>query len=517
VDNSLTRRLWTHLQGSPEKTTYLLTRAFFLRGIGALYAVSFFILVRQGDALIGSGGLLPVPRFLDRVHTHLGEDAFFRVPTLFWLDASDATLHLAAYGGLGLSMVVVLGFANAPILLALWALTLSFVNVGQQFWGFGWENYLVELGFLAIFLCPAWTVHPIPEDKPVNPFVVWLLRWVLFRMMLGAGLIKLRGDPCWTELTCLETFYETQPNPHPLSWVWHQAPRWFLTSGVLLNHVVELVGPFLLFGPRRLRHAGGGLMIGFQILLILGGNLAFLNWLTIVNAIACFDDTLLRRIVPHGIGNVAWQRGMQPTPRTVAARVHAALVGAVALGVAYLSIAPVANLLSENQAMNRTHDPMRWVNSYGMFGSISDERLEVIIVGTLDDPSRPDATWREYVFPCKPGPPERAPCIVTPYHHRLDWQVWFTPLTRSYDPWLVHFLYKLLIADPLVLDRLAVDPFDGQRPKALRVDLYRYQFAEAHQSQWWNREWVETFIPPLTLQNPRLIETLEASGFVNQP
>lgn len=258
-------------------------------------------------------------------------------------------------------------------------------------------------------------------------------------------------------------------------------------------------------------------MIAFQLLLILGGNLAFLNWLTIVNAMACFDDTLLRRLVPRGIGDAAWQQGMQSTPRDTAAQGHAALVGLLALGVAYLSIAPVANLLSPNQAMNRTHDPMRLVNSYGMFGSISDQRLEVILVGTLDDPSQPDAEWREYVFPCKPGPIERAPCIVTPYHHRLDWQVWFTPLTRSVDPWLVHVLYKLLIADPVLLARLAEDPFNGQRPNAIRVDIYRYQFAEAHQPEWWEREWVETFIPPLTLQNPRLIETLEASGLANPP
>ena len=358
-------RLWTLLQGSPEKTTYLLTRTFFLRGLGAVYAVAFFVTARQLDALIGSRGLLPVPRYLRRVAEHLGDDAVTTLPTLFWLDGSDTSLHLAAWCGIALSAVVVAGYANAPMLFALWALYLSFLNVGQQFWGYGWENYLVEIGFLAIFLCPAVTPKPIPKDKPVNPVVIWLLRWVLFRMMLGAGLIKLRGDPCWTELTCLETFYETQPNPHPLSWYWHAAPRWLLASGVVLNHAVELIGPFLLFGPRRVRHVGGSLMILFQVLLIAGGNLAFLNWLTIVNAIACFDDTLLRRFVPRSIRDVAWQRAMLSPPRDAAAIAHKVVIGCLAIGVGTLSIAPMSNLLSANQIMNTTHDPLRLVNSYG--------------------------------------------------------------------------------------------------------------------------------------------------------
>jgi len=508
--------LWRVLQGTPEKTTYLLTRTFFLRGLGAIYGVAFFILARQLDALLGSGGLLPAQRFLDRVSTHLGEEALTTVPTLFWLDASDVTLHIAAWCGIVLSAAVAAGYANALMLFVLWALYLSFLNIGQQFWGYGWENYLVELGFLAIFLCPLLTTKPLPENHPTHPVVIWLLRWVLFRMMLGAGLIKLRGDPCWLELTCLETFYETQPNPHPLAWFWHQAPSWLLASGVILNHVVELIAPFLLFGPRRVRHVGGGLMIGFQVLLIVGGNLAFLNWLTIVNALACFDDSLLRRVLPKPLRDSAWQRAMYTPPADTRKRARDVIVGILALGVAILSIAPIANLASSDQRMNTTHDPLRLVNSYGMFGSISEIRLEAVVRGTLDEPG-PDAEWQEYVFPCKPGPVTQRPCLVTPYHHRLDWQIWFTPLTQRQDPWLVHFLYKLLIADPVILDQLADDPFRGERPRAVRVDFYQYRFAAPDTPDWWEREHKKTFIGPLTLDNERLIDVLRDWDFDVQP
>jgi len=511
------QRLWAFLQGSPEKPTYWLTRSFFLRGLGAIYTVAFLIIVNQLDGLIGSRGLLPVPRFLGYVGERFGDESFTTLPTLFWLGASDGALFGAAWLGLGLSVMVAVGFSNAPIMFALWAIYLSFLSVGQQFWSFGWETYLVELGFLAIFLCPAIKPLPLPEDKPVNPVVIWLIRWVLFRMMLGAGLIKLRGDPCWTELSCLETFYETQPNPHPLAWFWHNSPTWLLTSGVVLNHVVEIIGPFLLFGPRRVRHVGGGLMILFQVLLIGGGNLAFLNWLTIVNAIACFDDTLLRRFVPKSIRDNAWQKAMAKRPEDYSQKGHMVVVGLLAAGVAWLSISPVANLMSPNQVMNTTYDPLRLVNTYGMFGSISEERLEAVIEGTMDDPSDPKAEWREYVFHCKPGPVDRPPCTVTPYHYRLDWQVWFTPLTRSKDPWFVHFLYKLLVADTRILGLLATDPFDGKRPRAVRVDFYLYSFADEDSPDWWVREYRGPFVSPLTLDNAEMIGRLHNWGFELDP
>ena len=75
--------------------------------------------------------------------------------------------------------------------------------------------------------------------------------------MLGAGLIKLRGDPCWRDLTCLFYHYETQPIPNPLSRTLHFMPRWFHRAGVLFNHLTELVAPWFVFGPRRARHVAG--------------------------------------------------------------------------------------------------------------------------------------------------------------------------------------------------------------------------------------------------------------------
>jgi len=266
--------------------SYWLTRFVFLRLLGLVYTVAFLIVVLQWHPLLGSDGLLPAAPFLDAVRAEEGRGSgvFLRLPTIFWLDGSDEAFRAGGWIGLGLSLLVLGGLANAPILFVLWLLYMSFVHVGQIFYGYGWEILLLETGFLAIFLAPLGNPRPFAKRSPPSPVVIVLLRWLVFRLMFGAGLIKLRGDPCWRDLTCLVFHYETQPNPNPLSWYFHQAPVWFHKLEVLFNHLVELVVPFFVFGPRRPRLAAGALVVVFQVLLILSGNLSFLNWLTIAVA-----------------------------------------------------------------------------------------------------------------------------------------------------------------------------------------------------------------------------------------
>jgi hypothetical protein len=167
--------------------------------------------------------------------------------------------------------------------------------------------------------------------------------------MLGAGLIKLRGDPCWTDLTCLDFHFETQPNPNPMSWVLHHAPRPMLRAGVAFNHFVELVAPFFAFGPRRARHFAGVMFVAFQGFLIVSGNLSFLNWLTIVPALACFDDGLFARLLPRRIRE-RYARDPEASP-TRAVRVVTWIYAAM---VAWLSFPVVSNLLGvRGQSMKR--------------------------------------------------------------------------------------------------------------------------------------------------------------------
>ena len=495
------------------RPTYWLTRFAVLRLLGLVYLVAFLVFCQQGLPLIGSDGLLPAADYLRRVAAHAGSrlDGFRLLPSIFWLDVSDRALTAAGWCGAALSLLVVGGFANAIVMATLWVLYLSIVHVGQLWYGYGWETQLCETGFLAIFLCPLLDGRPFPRRPPPR-VVIWLLRWLTFRVMFGAGLIKLRGDPCWRDLTCLAFHYETQPIPSPLSRWFHFAPVWFQKAGVLFNHLAELVAPWFVFWPRIARHVAGAILLAFQGMLILSGNLSFLNWLTIVSILGCFDDGLLRHVLPRRL--VA--RGERAAADAVPSRGMYVAALAYAAVVVVLSVAPVENLMSSRQAMNTSFDALDLVNTYGAFGSVGRARPEIVFEGTRDEVIGPDTAWEEYEFPCKPGDPMRRPCLISPYHYRLDWQIWFAAMSSPQQyPWTVHLVWKLLHADPGVRRLLAKDPFGDIPPRWVRARLYRYEFAPPDDpaGAWWHRHLVRDWLPPLRADDPALLRFMREHGW----
>ncbi|MGH7151767.1 MAG: lipase maturation factor family protein, partial [Planctomycetota bacterium] len=381
----------------PRGGEHWLTRFVVLRLLGLVYFFAFLSLANQVLPLIGSRGLLPAGRYLEAVREQAGGSAWAELPSLLWLSHSDATLQTLAWVGVGLSVPLLAGFANALLLAALWVLYLSFVHVGQVWYGYGWEIQLLETGFLAIFLCPLLDPRPFPRRPP--PFAVLLcLRWLIVRIMLGAGLIKIRGDPCWRDLTRLLSHYETQPIPNPLSRVLHFLPPWLHRVECLWNHLVELVAPWFAFGPFAARRNAAFLFLAFQILLILSDNLSFLNHLTIVTAPACLDDGVWRRLLPRRLVAAA-DRARPSRAQGVVAVLLAVLVGV-------LSYWPVRNLLSSRQAMNTSFNQLHLVNTYGAFGSVGRERDEIVLEGTEEESIGPDTRWRSYEFKAKPTDPD---------------------------------------------------------------------------------------------------------------
>jgi hypothetical protein len=365
----------------------------------------------------------------------------------------------------------------------------------------------------------------------------------VFRIMLGAGLIKLRGDACWTELTCLDYHFETQPIPNPLSPLFHDLPHGVLAFGVGFNHAVELIAPFFVFGPRRLRLIAGLLMLGFQGVLILSGNLAFLNWLTVVPILACFDDDAILRVLPRRLRE--WVRARLPaaiardnlwlsiaigvsiiplaiwppvffvlvlgaTGLAIAKRVdwHQLVIGVFAALVIVKSWPVLDNLTGKRQAMNRSFDALALVNTYGAFGSVGDKRYEIVIEGTLsDDPDTGE--WRAYELPCKPGDVTRRPCILGPYHRRLDWLIWFSAMYEApRDPWIVHLAWKLLDGDKTIRE-LMIDPFDGTPPKWVRIRRFLYHLQPYSADTWWTRELVDdAWLQPINKESEGFAEVL---------
>jgi uncharacterized membrane protein YphA (DoxX/SURF4 family) len=501
------RRVWRVLDGPPGPRGYWLVRFAILRLLGLVYAVAFATAVFQLVALVGEDGLLPAEVFLDRVREQYG---FFELPTIFFVDCSDAMLLGVSVVGLVVAIAVMLGLENAGAMLVLWILYMSIDHVGQRWYSFGWESQLLETGFLAVFLCPLTGWRPLSRDHPPSLVVVWLMRWLSFRIMLGAGLIKLRGDACWTELTCLDYHFETQPVPSPLSWLFHFAPQWMRHGGVAFNHVVELGAPWLIVLGRRPRLVAGVLMVVFQLTLIASGNLSFLNWLTIVPCLACFDDAFLRRLLP-----ARWIPDRDPAARPgQAVRV---VSWVLAVMIAWLSIDVVLNLAGRRQSMNRSYDPLHLVNTYGAFGSVGQTRPELVIEGSNDG-----ETWKAYEFPCKPGDPSRRPCLITPYHYRLDWLMWFAAMEAEAtgrlqrEAWVLQLVHHLLRADPETLGLLAHDPFDGKPPALVRVRLFQYRFAPPGAEDWWTREEVGTLIRPVAVDDAALQSALDELGLIER-
>ncbi|MBT0993753.1 lipase maturation factor family protein [Cellulomonas sp. DKR-3] len=451
---------------------YTVGRAVAQHGVAAVYAIAFVVVLRQFRPLLGERGLLPVPRFVERV-------PWRRSPSLFQWRYSDRLLVGVGWAGLVVALALVVGLPQqgppwAPMVafLVLWALYLSVVNVGQVFYGFGWESLLLEAGFLVAFLGSDEVAPPLP--------VLVLLWWLVLRLELGAGLIKWRGDPAWRDLTALYYHHETQPMPGPASRLFHLLPRPLHRVEVAANHVAQLVVPFFLLVPGTVASTAAGVLVVTQLWLVLSGNFAWLNWLTIVLACAAIDDRAWGVLL--GI-DVAPASGTGPPWFVV-------LVLAASALCVVLSWWPARNLVSRRQLMNASFNVWHLVNAYGAFGSITRQRTEVVVEGTLDrDPAQ--ATWREYELHGKPGDVRRLPRQFAPYHLRLDWGMWFLGLGSSAQlGWFVPFLGRLLEADAPTLRLLRVDPFDGAPPRWVRAHLYRYRFARPDERRATGQRWV---------------------------
>ncbi|OBH27799.1 hypothetical protein A5692_23885 [Mycobacterium sp. E342] len=465
---------------------YWLGRLVLERGVAVVYLLAFVAAAAQFRALIGEHGLQPIPRFLAR-------QSFWRAPSVFHLRYSDRLFAAVSWFGAAVAAAIVAGGADAVPLwaamlmwLTLWVLYLSIVNVGQTWYAFGWESLLLETGFLMIFLGNNHVAPPL--------LTLWMARLLLFRVEFGAGLIKMRGDPCWRDLTCLYYHHETQPMPGPLSWFFHHLPKPLHRIEVAGNHFSQLVVPFGLFAPQPVASIAAAIIVVTQLWLVASGNFAWLNWVTILLACSAIDDSAVSALF-----GLAGHAAPSATPLW-----FVPLVIAFAAAVLFMSYWPVRNMLSPRQRMNMSFNSFHLVNTYGAFGSIGRVRREVVIEGT-DDAHLTDRTaWKEYEFKGKPGAVRRLPRQWAPYHLRLDWLMWFAAISPAYaQPWLTPFLQRLLRNDRPTLRLLRHNPFPDSPPRYVRALLYEYRFttpAELRRERaWWHRTLIGGYVRPMAL------------------
>ena len=479
-----TRLFWGNDVRPP---TYFTARDLFLRSLGTIYLIAFVSLWLQVDGLVGDQGILPVASHLRFAREQLGGDSYLLLPTLCWFSSSNAFLHFLSGAGAVVAVVLMAGLAPVLSLVLLFVFYLSLTIAGQTFLSFQWDILLLETGFLAIFFAPLrWRMKP-DSDGSVSRPGLFLLKLLLFKLMLMSGVVKLTsGDESWWNLTALDFHYWTQPLPTPLGWWSDQHPEWFKKFSVAFCLVVEIVVPFFIWAPRRLRHLAAVLLIGLQFAIAATGNYCFFNLLTIALCLLLFDDTIWRRMVGTARCAVRGPRSARALPIPAIA----VLILTLPFNAMFLISAfkPRIEWPRPIAALYGYVEPFRIVNGYGLFRVMTKSRGEIIIEGSADG-----IDWLPYEFYWKPGDPNRAPPWVAPHQPRLDWQMWFAALgTYRHNPWFVNLLERLLRDAPDVTALLAHNPFPSAPPRFVRARFFNYRFttSDEHRSTgaFWKRE-----------------------------
>ncbi|MFI4869860.1 MAG: lipase maturation factor family protein, partial [Steroidobacterales bacterium] len=461
----------------------------FLRLFGLVYLAAFVSFAVQAQGLIGSHGIMPLAELVDAVAYRLGPERFFLAPMVFWLNDGDAAVQAVCWAGAALSLLLVANLLPRLSLFLLYALYLSLFYAGQVFMNFQWDTFLLEAGFTALLL----SVATAPG--------IWLSRWLLFRFMFMSGAVKLlSGDPNWWNLSALSYHFLTQPLPTPLGWYAAQLPLGvlkFLTGGTF---VVELILPFWIFCPRRLRFFAAFGILVLQSCILLTGNYNWFNLQTMLLGLLLFDDAALQKILPRRLILLLPVRAEQKAPR----RAVTVIVGALALLIVFCSLVQMDVRFGGRppamaQAVDRVIEPLHIVSGYGLFAVMTTERDEIVIEGSYDG-----VEWSEYEFRYKPGDISRRPPWNIPHQPRLDWQMWFAALE---DPrrlrWFPRFLQAVLENKPAVMALMERNPFPNKPPVYVRAQFYEYSYSsneEKAKGLWWSRRLLGLYFPVVHLK-----------------
>ena len=493
---------------------YVLSRWVFLRGLGIIYLTAFGSLAVQILGLVGSDGILPLPDYLTSAYQQLDSRAYHLLPTLCWFNKSDSMLLFLCWGGVGLSVMLICGLAQVPVLALLWGFYLSLVVAGQVFLNFQWDTLLLETGLLAVFYAPLQCFPNPSVERAPAPVARWMIWFLLFKLMFLSGITKLLShDETWANWTALYFHYETQPLPTGAAWYVHHLPSWFHRFSCGVMYFIEIGCPFLIFVPARLRmvrRVAALLIIGFQLSIIATGNYGFFNWLTIVLCFSLLDDTFWLCGLPLRLQGVFSDRPDR-LPETWFRRIVVAALAATLLPLSGLMIyremqttRPAAGQARElpgwcNQLASWIR-PYRSMNGYGLFRVMTTERRELVLEASHDGQQ-----WEEYSFRWKPGAVDQRPGLVAPHMPRLDWQMWFAALQRrGFPAWMRPFIQHLLEGTPEVKSLLA-GPFWGDTPpRSIRLVRYDYRFARPDDGDnagaWWIRSQRTQLTPAISLE-----------------
>jgi predicted DCC family thiol-disulfide oxidoreductase YuxK len=511
--STITRLFWGKDVRPP---TYFWAQRWFLRALGVIYLIAFVSLWVQVDGLVGSDGMSPVNQFLPAAHAQIGRQAYTVLPTLCWLNSSNTSLHFLCGGGVLFALLLIFGIAPAVSLFALFAFYLSLSIAGQVFFNFQWDVLLLETGFLSIFLAPwrllprelLWWPGSSPRAKaPVSRAGLFLLKLLLFKLMLMSGVVKLTsGDDCWWNLTALDYHYWSQPLPTLFAWWADKSPEWFKHFSVAFCLVVEIIVPFFIWAPRRLRLITAGLLIFLQLAIAITGNYCFFNLLTIALCLLLIDDSVVGTDRRAGRDQRIGAPGRHALPdrlRDYGAIAVVVITLPISIWLIFSVFKPQARPPRALANVYERLEPFRIVNGYGLFRVMTKDRGEIVLEGSTDG-----IDWIPYEFKWKPGDVKRAPGWCAPHQPRLDWQMWFAALeTPRQNPWFIALILRLLQGSHDVSGLLAHNPFPDKPPRYIRAIFYRYRFTTIDELRqtgaWWKREELREYLPTVSLDQFR--------------
>lgn len=536
-----------------------ISRWLSLRCLGLIYFSAFYSLIFQIHAMIGPDGILPAGQYLAAVARGVGGLRFWYAPTLMWLSSGPHMLTFLCWVGIAASLLVVANVWPRVMLIVCLVCFMSFVTAAGVFSGYQSDGMLLEAGFISLFFAPGGFLPGWGSLRFPSRASLFLLEWEWFRIYFQSGVVKLAsGDPEWRHLTAMDQYYQNGPLPTWIGWYVQHLPHWFQAATVVATLFMELVLVWMLFLPRRWRIVCFFIVTPWQVVVILTGNYAFLNYIVLVLGFLLLDDRFLARFVParwrpvtpaapavddsavsyagplHIVPVAAAEQSSEPPATEITgseetgqpsflhrqAKAIRLAVSVIALSwILYATTLPLLQMfwrgipLPEGPVI--ALEPFRIANRYGLFAVMTPNRYEIEFQGSDDG-----KTWKAYPFRYKPQDLMQAPGVYAPYQPRFEWNLWFASLgSWTQYPIVPRTEILLLRNDPVVLTLFAYNPFPKYPPRQVRAVLWQYWFTTMEQKRqtgaWWRRQFLGLYAPTLAIRQDGRIGVVQEPSIAN--
>ena len=510
--------------------SYLWPRWLVLRAVGIVYVCVFWGIIQEGAALLGPRGLVPLEKYLAAVEKISGGGwaAFLAAPSVFWINTGSGMIAVVAWGGLLAALALVFNFWPRISLLFCWAGFLSCVSTWGEFSPAQLDRLMLEVAMLCVPFAPPGMRPGLGARSPPRPIAVFMMRWLLFRVMFVSGMVKIISpDVHWRNFTAMDVMYETSPSPTILGYWVHQLPHAYHVFEIGFTFAAEVLAPLLaVLGGRRGRWVAFFLWVMLQAGIQLTCNFGWLNTAAAGLGLLLLDDQMLKTAV----GKFRWEkiRGLFPAPSGGPAvppgpgwqtRAWQAALGVhFALTLFYFAKAfgiPVeTGLPGFVRSTVNVFNEFRSANGYTLYASFDPAHCQVDFEGSNDA----GKTWRTYEFRTVPQQVDAMPPFVAPRFARFDTAMEIQS-SRVGDKTSVMPLIAahLLAGNPEIVGLFARDPFPDRQPTVVRMRRYALWFTDAETlrrtGHYWRKEDLGDYLPAMHVTPEGAIEafSLEAA------